>query len=160
VVRNDPGRASGVENGVPKVSHANPLTPRPRREATLTDDRLNQKDLEVGCTDLDCRQSIGSVGGTRSRSLCSHGLGFEIGPSRFAQSVMTPVTYCGGHALGTRGSIVPWISRHIQLLSLVIDNEGLHSCPRFRHAQLKHSYAQLSHFRRVELPEGLLADAC
>ena len=55
--------------------------------------------------------------------------------------------------------MVPWMSRHIQLLSLVIDNEGLHSCPRSRHAQLKHSYAQLSHFRRVELAEGLLSDA-
>jgi hypothetical protein len=52
---------------------------------------------------------------------------------------MTPVTHCGGHAFGTRGSMVPWMSQNIQLLSLVIDNEGLHSCPRFRHAQIQRS---------------------
>ncbi|OKO97578.1 hypothetical protein PENSUB_10013 [Penicillium subrubescens] len=46
-------------NGVPKASYANLPTPRPKQEATLAEGRLNQKDLGVGRTDLDCRQVYG-----------------------------------------------------------------------------------------------------
>jgi hypothetical protein len=150
-------------NDVRKGSYANLLTPCLRREATRAEGRLNQKNLRVGHTALDtvldCRQVHG---------ICRWDDGkipllTRIRLRNRTEPLCT-VCYDTCHALwwtclryaGIAGS---WMSWHIQVLILVID-EALHSRPRFRYVQLWHSYARFPHFRRVELAEEVLSGAC